>query len=201
MKLYITRHGTTEWNLERRLQGWGDSPLTADGINRAKLLGKYLEDVNFNIIYSSPLNRALETAKLIRGEKNTRIEIHEALKELSHGIWEGMTMEEIEEKYSEEYSIYRNRPGEYIPMKGESFTDLFERVKSFLEEIASKGYENVLIVSHGITIKALIAIIKDLTWEEFSSLEVYTGCSLNICELKNGNYEFTVEGNISHLDL
>lgn len=200
MRLYITRHGTTEWNLERRLQGWGDSPLTKDGENRAIKLGKYLQDIDFDIIYSSPLNRAFETAKLIRGNTNTEIKTHNGLKELSHGIWEGMRMEEIEEKHSKEYSIYRNTPAAYIPTEGESFTVLFERVKSFLDEISSMDYKNVLIVSHGITIKSIIAIIKELSWEEFSTLEVYTGTALNICELREEKFEFLVEGDISHLE-
>lgn len=200
MKLYITRHGTTEWNLERRLQGWADSPLTEDGKKRAIQLGNCLKDIDFDIIYSSPLNRAFETAKLIRGNKDTELKTHDGLKELSHGIWEGMRMEEIEKKHSKEYSIYRNTPAAYIPTEGESFTVLFERVKSFLDEISSMDYKNVLIVSHGITIKSIIAIIKELSWEEFSTLEVYTGTALNICELRDEKFEFLVEGDISHLE-
>lgn len=199
MKLYITRHGTTEWNLERKLQGWADSPLTEDGIHRATKLKHRLRDIDFDVIYASPLKRALATAKLIRGNKDIEIKTHEGLKELSHGIWEGMIIEEIEEKYSEEYSIYRNTPAEYIPAQGESFEVLFERVNSFLEEIITKDYDNVLIVSHGITIKSMIAIIKELSWDEFSTLEVYTGTALNICELKNDKLAFLVEGDIAHL--
>lgn len=200
MRLYITRHGTTEWNMERRLQGWGDSPLTEDGKNRAIKLGEHLKEIDFDIIYASPLKRAFETAKLIRGKNDTVIKTHEGLKEMSYGLWEGMAIEDIEDKYSKEYSIYRNSPGEYIPEKGESFQILFDRVKLFLKEISNQDYKNVLIVSHGITIKAIIAIIKELSWEEFSSLEVYTGTALNICERREDKFEFLVEGDISHLD-
>jgi len=72
MKLYITRHGTTEWNLEKRLQGWADSPLTEDGRNRAIKLGNSLKDIDFDMIYTSPQERALNTAKLIREIKIRR---------------------------------------------------------------------------------------------------------------------------------
>ena len=120
MRLYITRHGTTEWNIEKRLQGWGDSPLTEEGINRAVSLGESLADVDFDIIYTSPQKRAMETAKLIMGNKNTKIITHDGLKELRFGIWEGMELDEINEKYPEEYYLYRNRPELYIPIDGES---------------------------------------------------------------------------------
>lgn len=200
MKLYITRHGTTEWNLERRLQGWGDSPLTEDGKNRAIRLSNNLRDVDFDMIYSSPQKRALNTAKLIKGNKNTEIKTHDGLKELRYGVWEGMYLTDIEKKYPEDYFSYRNAPEEYVPKDGESIIDLFQRVKSFLDEISSKNHKNVLIVSHGITIKVLISIIKGLTWEEFSALEVYTGTSLSVCEFNNDKFEFLVEGDISHLD-
>ncbi|MBC8586810.1 histidine phosphatase family protein [Paratissierella segnis] len=199
MRLYITRHGTTEWNIEKRLQGWGDSPLTEEGINRAVSLGESLADVDFDIIYTSPQKRAMETAKLIMGNKNTKIITHDGLKELRFGIWEGMELDEINEKYPEEYYLYRNRPELYIPIDGESFKDLFNRVESFLEELKAVDYRNVLIVTHGMTIKTLITIIKGLTLDEFSSLPVYTGTALNICEVKGGKFELIVEGDISHI--
>lgn len=199
MKLYITRHGTTEWNIERRLQGWADSPLTEDGRNRAIKLGKSLKDIDFDMIYSSPQQRALSTAKFINGDKNTEIKIHDGLKELRYGLWEGMYISDIEKNYPEDYYSYKNTPEQYLPEDGESIMDLFQRVKSFLKEITTKDYKNILIVSHGITIKVLIAIIKELSWEEFSSLEVYTGTALNICELKDDRFEFLLEGDISHL--
>ena len=199
MRLYITRHGTTEWNIEKRLQGWGDSPLTEEGINRAVSLGESLADVDFDIIYTSPQKRAMETAKLIMGNKNTKIITHDGLKELRFGIWEGMELDEINEKYPEEYYLYRNRPELYIPIDGESFKGLFNRVESFLEELKAVDYKNVLIVTHGMTIKTLITIIKGLTLDEFSSLPVYTGTALNICEVKGGKFELIVEGDISHI--
>lgn len=200
MKLYITRHGTTEWNIERRLQGWRDSPLTEEGINRAIRLGQSLADVDFDIIYSSPQKRALDTAELIKGNRNTKIITHDGLKELRFGTWEGMELDEIETRYPEEYFIYRNKPELYVPIDGESFKDLFKRVESFLDEVKTNDYRNILIVTHGVTIKALITIIKGLTLEEFSSLPVYTGTALNICESKGNIFEFIVEGDISHID-
>lgn len=199
MKLYITRHGTTEWNLEKRLQGWADSPLTEDGRNRAIKLGNSLKDIDFDMIYTSPQERALNTAKLIRRNKNAEIQVHNGLKELRYGSWQGMHISDIEKDYPEDYHSYINDPEQYMPEDGESMVGLFQRLNLFLEEISTMNYQNILIVSHGITIKAIIAIIKELSWQEFASLEIYTGTALNVCELKDGSFEFLLEGDISHL--
>lgn len=199
MKLYITRHGTTEWNTKKRLQGWKDSPLTQDGKNRAIKLGQSFSSIDFDIIYSSPQKRALETSRLIRGAKNTELKVHDGLKELGYGVWDGMLVSDIEKKYGEEYSLFLSAPDKYIPIDGESMTDLFNRAQAFLDELKSKDYNKVLIVSHGITIKALIAILKELSWDEFSGLEVYTGTALNVCKLNGNKFEFLLEGDTSHL--
>jgi len=200
LKIYLTRHGTTEWNIERRLQGWENSKLTQEGVLRAVKLGERLKDIDFDVIYSSPLNRAVETAKYIRGDKDTLIVYHDGLKELRYGIWQGMLLDDIEKKYPEEYYIYRNSPMDYIPIEGESYDDLFRRVKNFLEEVKKIEAENILVISHGITIKAIIAYIKNLSLEEFSSLPVYTGTALNIIEVDKGKMKLILENDTSHID-
>lgn len=200
MKVYITRHGTTEWNLQRRLQGWQDSNLTKEGIDRAIKLGERLKNIDFDIIYSSPQKRALKTAEFIRGIKTTPIVTHDGLKELGFGIWESMELSVIEKEYPKEYYIYRNNPIDYIPIEGESYSDLFKRVKDFLEEIITIDAENILVVSHGVTIKAIIKIIKELTLEEFSKIPVYTGTSLNIAEINEGKMKLIMENDTSHIE-
>lgn len=200
MKLYITRHGTTIWNIEQKLQGWQDSNLSEEGVHRAVMLGNRLSDVDFDLIYSSPQNRALETAKLIRGKKNTSIITHKSLRELGFGSWEGMEIPFIEKEYPEEYYTYINNPENYIPIDGESFEDLFDRVQKFLHEIVKLDAENILVVTHGVTIKAMLKIIKGLTFKEFATLPVYTGTSLNICNVKGNKIELLVEGDTTHID-
>ena len=93
LKLYITRHGRTEWNTIGRLQGWLDSPLTEEGIKRAERLSKRLENIDFDSIYSSSQKRALDTAHILN-KKNIEIQILDELKELSLGKWEGMKLKD-----------------------------------------------------------------------------------------------------------
>ena len=199
MKLYIIRHGTTKWNVERRLQGRKDSELTEEGIKRAIMLRDRLQDVDFDMIYSSPLNRALETAKIIKGQRNIEIIIHKSLCELDFGNWEGMQISEIERKFPNEYHSYIKEPENYIPVDGESFEELFIRVKHFLDDIARLDAKNILVVTHGVTIKAILAIIKKLSLKEFSSIPVYTGTALNICDISKNKIEILVEGDITHI--
>lgn len=202
MKIYITRHGTTEWNIKKILQGWKDSDLTDEGINRAIRLGKRLFDIDFDYIYSSPQKRSLETARLIRGSKDTKILTHMGLRELGFGIWEGMEIDEVKRLYPEEYNTHLNNPGAYISSnQGESFQALFKRVEEFIDEIKQLKAENILVVTHGVTIKALIMILKGMNIDEFSKLPVFTGTALNICEFDGEKFEFLIEGDVSHIDV
>src|SRR3712207_163192 len=94
--IYLTRHGQTEWNLNKRLQGWKNSPLTKLGISQAKALGERLKDTQIDVIYSSPIERAYKTAEIIKGNKDIEIIKHDGLKEFNYGDWEGLTIDEIE---------------------------------------------------------------------------------------------------------
>ena len=131
MRIYITRHGETQWNKKGLMQGWKNSDLTEKGIENAKRLGESLKDINFDVIYTSPLGRANETAKCINGNKDTKIVLVESLKEMGFGIWEGMENSKLKELYSEQYNNFWERPHLYKPHEnGESFEELLLRVKT-----------------------------------------------------------------------
>ncbi|WP_278524513.1 histidine phosphatase family protein [Clostridium cochlearium] len=166
--LYITRHGQTIWNTQRKMQGWKDSPLTQLGLKQAKRLGKRLEDDNIDIIYSSPLGRALKTAKIIRGERDISILCDERLKEIKLGKWEGIEHYVIDSDYKEEIYNFWNNPKLYKSVEGETFLQLRNRVKDFLDEIIKKHKnKTILIVTHAITLKAIMNYIEDLTIDNF----------------------------------
>ncbi len=199
MKLYFTRHGQTEWNVSGRLQGWGNSDLTRNGIESAMKLSNRLKDVSFDFIYSSPLQRALDTTKLIRGDKDTEIRILDDLKEIEFGVWEGMEFNKVKEEYFEEFDIYLNRPHLYKPVDGESFEELYIRVGRALDLILSNEAENILLVSHGVIIKVLTSLIKGIPIEELYKIQVQIGTALNICEYDGEKLQFIVEEDTSHL--
>ena len=106
-RLYLARHGQTEWNRLSKVQGRTDIELSETGIIQAKLLAKRMKRENIDVIYSSNLKRALKTAEAIAEYKNFSINESEKYQEICFGPWEGMTINEIKKKYSEDYMIYK----------------------------------------------------------------------------------------------
>ncbi|WMM25510.1 histidine phosphatase family protein [Tissierella sp. MB52-C2] len=201
MTIYLTRHGETQWNKEGRMQGWKNSDLTPNGIENAKRLGQRLKDIDFDYIYCSPLDRAVDTAKYIRGDKNTEIVLTESLKEMGFGKWEGMEHDRIKELYPIEHFNFWNKPHLYNQIEGESFNELFERVNDVLNQIISNSsLENVLIVSHAVVIKAIYAIIKKYPLEELWTPPFLQGTSLTIIEVKDDEINIILEADTSHIE-
>lgn len=200
MKIYITRHGETEWNKAGKMQGWKNSNLTEKGIENAKKLGESLKQINFDCIYCSPLGRAVETAKCIRGDKETQIVLKESLKEMGFGLWEGMEHIKVEELYPNQKFNFWNKPNLYEPVEGESFEQLLCRARQALGEIISNTeHENILIVSHAIFIKAIYGIIKNYSIEEFWNPPFIYDTCLSILEIKNDKINIILEADVSHL--
>ena len=162
-EIYLTRHGQTLWNLEKRLQGQGDSPLTDKGIKGAKLLGKRLEEIELDVIYTSPIKRALETAKLIKGERNITLIEEKGLMEINFGDYEGHTEEEmLGIGKGQEISKIFNGEMDVVPPKGESLRMVYSRVKDTLDEILSKEKgKKILIVTHGTTLKTIVSYFRE----------------------------------------
>ncbi|MCQ4924509.1 histidine phosphatase family protein [Tissierella carlieri] len=201
MKIYITRHGETKWNKEGRMQGWQNSDLIENGVKGAKKLGYRLRDIDFDCIYCSPLGRAVATAEHIRQDKDTEIILVDSLREMGFGKWEGMGHDTIKELYPTEHFNFWNRPHLYSPIEGESFEELFERVKGVLNQIISNSsLENVLIVSHAVVIKAIYAIIRKYPLEELWTPPFLQGTSLTIVEVEENEINIILEADTSHLE-
>lgn len=200
MKVYITRHGETKWNQEGRMQGCKNSNLSSKGIENAKQLGDYLKEIPFDYIYCSPLGRAMETAQHIIGDRSLEIIPCEALREMNFGIWEGMTHTDVEKLYPQQKEYFWKTPMKYQAMEGESFASLLERANSFIEKMKQlKDAENVLVISHAICIKALYAVIKGYTLNEFWTPPFIQGTSLTILNIHEGIVEIEVEADTSYL--
>jgi probable phosphoglycerate mutase len=201
LKIYITRHGETKWNKEGRMQGWKDSNLTEKGIQNAKKLGESLKHIDFDCIYCSPLGRAVDTAKYIIGNKDIKIVIEDSLKEMGFGEWEGMEHKKVKELYTEQQFNLWNNPHLYKPVGGENFDELINRVKKVLNGIIDNTTcENVLIVSHAVTIKAIYSIIKEYSLKEFWNPPFMYDTCLTILEVENKKIQIILEADVSHLN-
>nr|WP_207719940.1 histidine phosphatase family protein [Clostridium algidicarnis] len=200
VNIYIARHGETKWNIEGRMQGFKNSDLTQRGISDARSLGESLKDIDFDCIYSSPLGRALDTAKYIRQDDNTKIILDDSLKELNLGLWEGMTHEEIKEKYPIQYNNFREHPESFESQGGESFLELIKRVEKGLNNIIKdENHENILIITHTCVIKAISIIVKGNDVKDFWNLPFINNTSLTILEVINKEIKVLLEADVSHL--
>lgn len=188
-RLYLARHGETEWNKNGRAQGRTDTELSTAGIRQAKLLARRLIKEDIKVIYSSSLRRAMKTAEIIAEQKQCEIIGSDKYQEMCFGPWEGMTISDIKGKYSEHYRIYREDPVNFKLPGAETFIDLTERTYSAIMDIVQlyKGV-NILLVSHGIAIKAAIVRLMGLDIMDFNSLRI-DNASVSILEFSEDIYE------------
>lgn len=203
MRLYLVRHGQTVWNSQRRMQGWENSNLTEKGIDEAKRLGKRLEEVEFDVVYSSPIGRALETAEYISGLNRDEIIKKDGFKEMAFGKWEGLEFDKLEGEDRIQYNNLWNDPENYESIGGENFDDVISRLERDLKDLVKNHQgEEVLLISHGVLIRVLTSLI--LKKEELKNLwdgPVTPNTSLTIIEFdQDGAYRFLMEGDISHLE-
>lgn len=188
-RLYLARHGETEWNRLSKVQGRTDIELSEKGLIQAKLLAKRLERENIDIIYSSNLKRALKTAEAIAEYKNFCINESEKYQEICFGPWEGMTINEIKEKYSEDYRKYREDPVNFVLPGAETFFDLSVRTYNAIREIVNCNIgKNILIVSHGMAIKAAIIKILGIDIKNYTKFRI-DNASISVIEFYDDDFE------------
>lgn len=201
MKIYLIRHGQTQWNIERRLQGTCDSPLTKKGIKDAKLLGDRLREIDIDIIYSSLSPRAMNTSKIIKGKRNIEIVAEQALKEMNVGSWQGRTWDDIKRSSPQEYHNYWNAPHLYAGINGgENFYQTQNRAVALIDNIIhERKYKNILLVSHGVTVQSIIAHYQNKAIDKLWELPLVQGTSLSLIEVDDGKIKIPYLGDISHL--
>lgn len=199
MKLFIMRHGETDWNKERRLQGQADIPLNESGRQVARETAKGMAHLKIDAAYSSPLIRAKETARLVMGPRNIPLKVDERLKEISFGPYEGLCCAsdnwEIPDKGFENFFF---APDRYQPPEGaDSFKTVIDRVSLFIEETLriQAPESNILVVGHGVVVGAFLAIAEKRSIAEFWQDKVQKNCAVNILDVKENECRI-IEKNI-----
>lgn len=200
LKLYVVRHGQTEWNKEKRIQGHLDSKLTEEGIRHARLLGERLAETDFDALVASPSERTVETAKLIMGKRILPFKKDERLMEIHLGNWQGMTVDEIKAADPERFQCYVNTPSLFQNEEGENLHDVRKRLEAVLEDL-EKTYRsgNVLVITHGMVIKVLQVLCKNQSLDGIKDFPVVDGTSLTVVSLEGGKKELLLEGDVSHV--
>ncbi|HEX3687928.1 MAG TPA: histidine phosphatase family protein [Gaiellaceae bacterium] len=154
--ILLARHGETDWNHEGRFQGHADPALNATGRAQAAELAAELEAVELAAVYSSPLQRALETAEVVAAEHGLQPVAVDALREVDVGSWEGLTRAEVEARFPEQFAGWLDYDQGWAD--GESYEEMARRVVAALLELAGAHEgERILAVTHGGPIRAAFA--------------------------------------------
>ncbi len=205
MRLYIMRHGETDWNKEKRLQGRSDIPLNDFGRKLAYKTREGLKDVRFDLVITSPLARAKETAEIVKGKRDIPVLEDVRIEEMSFGSYEGMCCKgEGAEIPAEEFKKFFTDPAHYkTPDDGESFAEFCGRVEAFLVELFQcEAYEDrtILISVHGAVLCAILRAVKQNPLQMFWSGGVHKNCGVTIMDVRNGVPEIIRENVIYYDD-
>lgn len=201
MRLYLTRHGQTVWNTERRMQGWKDSELSERGISNAKALRERLKDINFHEIYASPVGRTMTTAHIVSGLEADKIIKDENLREIYLGSWEGKLVDEIEVEYPKEYSNFKCSPHLYKRTDAESYYDVQKRALISVNNVIAKHGStdrNILFVTHTVTLKTIMAYFENREFDRLWDPPFIYDTSLSMVEIQNSKAAIVLHGDISH---
>jgi broad specificity phosphatase PhoE len=168
MKLYLVRHGQTEWNVIDRVQGQSQNPLNETGLAQARALAPEIAKLNIEYFYCSPLLRARQTAAILNEKLQRKIIYNKLLKEKCQGKMQG----HIRQTYPHRLALQEN-PHKY---RAETWEDVFKRTQKFLSFLKRKNHDNALVVTHG----GIISAIKHRA--ENKTAPQVDNCSLTIIE-------------------
>ena len=187
VKIFLIRHGQTRWNVEGRYQGDHDIELNSTGIRQAKLAARYLSRVNFSNIYSSPLKRTMETARIINGRRALEVKVKQGLREISFGKWEGMKFNQINTTYHSDYQKWLKDPYNNRPTGGESFKELTDRTTVVIDEILGENQDgsSIAVVAHGGVILSLLVHWLQIPLDRWKSIIQRQG-AINIAVIDKG---------------
>lgn len=179
--LVLLRHGESQWNLENRFTGWVDVPLTEKGIAEARAAGVRLRDIRFDAVFTSLLERANETLRLVleeTGQKGLVPVRDAALNERHYGDLQGLNKAETAEKFGAEQVHIWRRSYDVPPPGGESLADTAARAIPFYEkhiEPELRAGRNVLVAAHGNSLRAIVMHLEGLSREQVLELNLATG--------------------------
>ncbi|HSM71739.1 MAG TPA: histidine phosphatase family protein [Anaerolineales bacterium] len=185
-RLYLVRHGATPLSTEDKFSGAENVFLSDEGRDQVGLLANRLADDNIHVVYSSPLDRTLETAAIIAKPHNLTPIPKDGLQEISHGHWEGLTREEVEERHGDEYEAWEADPFTFAPKGGESGISVLARALPIIREVVDTHKDkNILVVSHKATIRLIISSLLGFDVRGYRDRLDQSPACLNILDFKD----------------
>ena len=186
MKVYLIRHGETDWNIDGKLQGKVDIPLNEKGRKVAELTRDALKEIDFDVAFSSPLSRAYDTAKIILEDREIPIIKDERLIEIGFGAYEGVGRVD----WDKNIKNFFYQTEEYVPKgDGERVEVLLDRELQFLRELFhNPKYQTstILVTTHGAALSGIMTLIKGNSIAEFWTGGLHKNCGMSILNVENG---------------
>lgn len=200
LRIYLARHGETDWNAELRLQGQSDTALNSTGRQQAAKLAERLKGVRLDAVYSSALSRSRETAEIVRGQ--VPLKSLAGLNERNHGKFEGAKVDGSDPVTEKEWKQRRRDPEDQLD-GGESLNQLYERVCTTLETIRNQHNSGaILIVGHSLTNQMILRTLLGLTMQKATSIR-QSNDELYLIELDADNpprlWKLITEANLGDL--
>ncbi len=181
-RLYLVRHGETDWNKNLKYQGHRDIPLSDEGIAQARKIALRLSTEKFDSAYASDLSRAMQTAQIITSFHQLEVMALPELRETNFGLWEGLTYREIDEQFHDIMKGWRSNPRETKIPGGESLGEVADRCWAGLNRVLDENPGgNVLVVAHGGIIRIAVATVLGMNLNEYWKIR-QDNVSLNIIE-------------------
>ena len=198
-ELIVVRHGETAWNAIGKQQGQLDTELSGLGVAQAQAVAEALVGEGIDVLYSSDLGRALQTAEIIARKIGLAIVADVRLRERHLGIIQGMTMAQFQLEHPQEYALFRSDDPDYVIPGGESVRQRHERSVACVNDLAGNhSGRRVLVVTHGGVLNGLFRHTLGLPLAGLRSFSLCNG-SINTFAVKNGQWRLNRWGDISHL--
>lgn len=199
-RLILLRHGETDWNREGRYLGQGDVDLNRWGERQVQLAAKRLDGERIEAIYTSDLIRTRRSAEIIAASRGLQVKIDRRLRELNFGAWEGLTYEEISQRFRRELKAWEEDPVHQAPPRGESLAALGRRVSQAWQGIIHKERAStILLVGHGGPFRVLLCKLLGLQPTEIWRFQVEPG-SLSILFFTPQRGQLLVLNDTCHLE-
>jgi broad specificity phosphatase PhoE len=199
LRIFLIRHGETEWNRLRRFQGQTDIDLNERGRVQVDSIALALKDIHLEAIYSSPLRRAMETAMAINRYHQLDIEKREGLMEMNIGEFEGLDPNLLREKETEFLRLWLKEPSSLRMPKGESLIEVQERAWKVIEEIVeTHPFGSVVVCGHNFVNITIICRVLGLELDLFRRIRQSTG-AINIIERSRGQFSIISLNDTCHL--
>ena len=157
LRLFVVRHGETEWVRERRFAGSRDIPLTGVGREQCAAVARALSGTAVTAVYASPLQRARASAEVIAKPHGLPVRLVPAFSEMGFGSWEGLTRDEVRARYPEAWEQYRSAPHLVEPAGGETLPGVAARVTAGMKALRdAHDAQTIVLVSHGVVLRLIV---------------------------------------------